>query len=67
LDLNNLNLRGDLDLNDFDSLEEINVTGNPQLGKIISAKSYIKINAQEWLKRKFPYKQKTKEISTEGD
>jgi Leucine-rich repeat (LRR) protein len=59
IDAGNQNLEGDLDLDDFSSLKEINVSGNPQLGEIINTYATIKINAQEWLDREFPDKQET--------
>jgi len=34
LDLRNLNLEGDLDFADFDNLKEIDISGNPKLGKM---------------------------------
>ncbi|CAJ0851572.1 791_t:CDS:2 [Entrophospora sp. SA101] len=60
--LSNKNLEGDLDLVDFRSLQEINITGNPQLGKIINKKTYttIKIKAQEWLEKNYPTKEEKK-------
>jgi len=47
IDADNQNLEGDLDLDDFSSLEEINISGNPQLGETINTHATIKINAQE--------------------
>ncbi|CAG8615158.1 8065_t:CDS:2 [Ambispora gerdemannii] len=35
LDLRNLNLEGDLDFVDFDNLEEVDISGNPKLGKLM--------------------------------
>jgi hypothetical protein len=36
IDLSNKGLVGNLDLSEFKNLEEINVSGNPQLGEVIN-------------------------------
>ena len=72
LDLRNLNLEGDLDFADFDNLKEIDISGNPKLGKMTAngdiwwwTKFTAKISAQEWLNKKYPYRQQVKEIKLE--
>jgi len=64
IDLSNKGLVGNLDLSEFKNLEEINVSGNPQLGEVInkSWRTAIRINAQEWLDKTYSNKQEIKEI-----
>lgn len=64
LDLSNLNLEGKLDLTSFSNLQEVNVIGNPLLGKIVNnrLKAVIIIKTQEWLNKNYPLKQEVKKI-----
>lgn len=56
LDLSDQKLEGDLDLERFDSLRKIYITGNPQLGKIKNKPLYARVyaNAQEQLNKIYP-------------
>lgn len=56
LDISNINLESDLDLTDFANLKEVNITGNPKLGKI-NKRREVKViitNPQELLNREYP-------------
>ena len=57
LDLSNRSLEGKLDLDSFHSLKEVNISGNPKLGKIMNRHdeedgerfAVVKAKAQDWL------------------
>jgi Leucine-rich repeat (LRR) protein len=67
LDLRGKDLEGDLDLEDFVSLKELFISGNPRLGELknknFSANKEVEYaNPQEWLDKNYPCKEEVKEI-----
>lgn len=66
LDLSNKNLTGDLDLKDFRNLEEVNISGNPQIGELLNTEErgiIVKMDAQRWIDKKYPRREERSEIT----